>query len=70
MRGVSFPDMVEYLAQAVLMGKYNQPFSELDNIPLKTAMFLLRLSEAEGKYQESEMKKSESRMKNRGRRLG
>ena len=63
MRGVTFSDTAEYLAQAVLMGKYNQPFSELENIPLRTALFLLRLSEAEGKYQESEMKKNESKIK-------
>jgi len=65
MRGVSFSDTREYLAQAVLMEKYNQPFSEIKNIPLKTAMFLLRLSEAEGQYQESEIKKRTAQMKSK-----
>ena len=67
MRGVSFRDTNLYLAQSVLMSKYNQQYSEIENIPLKTVMFLLHLANAEGQYQESEMKKAQAKIKNKGR---
>ena len=67
MRGVSFNDTNLYLAQSVLMSKYNQQYSEIENIPVKTVMFLLCLAEAEGQYQESEMKKAQAKIKNKRR---
>ena len=67
MRGVSFRDTDVYLAQSVLMSKYNQQYSEIENMPLKTVLFLLNLAYAEGQYQETEMKKTQAKIKNKGR---
>ena len=63
MRGSSYRETDLYVVQAVLMAKYNQPYSEIKNIPLKTALFLLNLVGAEEAYQKSEMKKAKQNMK-------
>ena len=63
MRGVSFRDTELYLAQSVLMSKYNQQYSEIADIPLEMVLFLLHMAEAEGKYQESEIKKAKQNIK-------
>lgn len=65
MRGVSFNDTNLYLAQSVLMSKYNQQYSEIANIPLNTVLFLLHLAVAEGEHQKSENKKMKNKMKKR-----
>lgn len=49
------------------MGRYNQPYSEIENIPLKTSLFLLRLAEAEDQY--TKQKIEQAKMKNKGRKL-
>ena len=49
------------------MSRYNQPYSELENIPLKTAIFLIRLAEAEDKYTKQKIKQSKN--KGKGRRI-
>ena len=67
MRGISFSDTNLYLAQSILMSRYNQQYSEIDNIPSKTVLFLLNLAENEDLYQQAEMKKAKARMKNKGR---
>ena len=66
MRGVSFRDMDLYVAQSILMSKYNQQYSEIKDIPLKMVLFLLNLASAEDKYQEAEMKKAQAKMKSKG----
>ena len=65
MRGVSFRDMDSYLARSVLMSKYNQQYSEIDNMSFKMVLFLLHLAEAEGQFEKSEMKKAKGKMKRR-----
>jgi len=57
MRGVHFQDINHHLIDAVLMSRYKQPYSEIDNIPTETVIFLIRLIEAETEYEEAEMKK-------------
>lgn len=49
------------------MARYNQPYSEIKNIPLKTAQFLLRLAEAEDQYIKQKME--QAKMKNKGRKI-
>jgi hypothetical protein len=45
------------------MGRYNQPYSEIKDMPIKTVLFLLRLAEAEEFLQKKEMEK----LKNKSR---
>ncbi len=47
------------------MSKYNQPYSEINEIPTETVMFLLRMAEAEADYQKAEMDKLKNK---KGRR--
>lgn len=54
------------VAQSVLMSKYNQQYSEIKDIPLKTVLFLLHLASAEGEYEKAEAKKLKSKIKSRG----
>lgn len=49
------------------MGRYNQPYSEIEKMPYKTVMFLLRLTEAEDKYQKQKIE--QAKKKNKGRKL-
>ena len=57
MRGVNFLDTAPMVVDGMLMSKYNQLYSEIDNIPTKTVIFLMRLAEAEDAHQEAQMKK-------------
>ena len=66
MRGIDFRDISHLMVDAVLMSEFNQPYSEIDNIPTETVIFLLRLAEAKGDYHEAEVKKMKG--KNKGRR--
>lgn len=66
-RGRGYRDTDLYVAQSILMSKYNQQYSEIDNIPLKTVLFLLNLTNSERQYEEAEMKKAKAKMKNKGR---
>lgn len=63
MRGRPFSDTNDYITEAILMARYNQPYSEIKDMPLRTILFMLRLAEAEDFYQKKEMEK----MKNKGR---
>lgn len=65
MRGRPFSDTNRYIAEATLMARYNQPYSEIKDMPLKTIMFMLRLAEAEDFYQKKEMEKLKSKSKGR-----
>lgn len=67
MRGRNFPDTVLDTVYATLMARYNQPYSEIENIPLKTSLFLLRLAEAEDQY--IKQKVEQAKMKNKGRKI-
>lgn len=46
-----------------MMARYNQPYSEIENMSMKTILFMLRLAEAEDLYQKKEMEK----LKNKGK---
>lgn len=61
MRGVHFLELNPLMIDSVLMSKYNQPYSELDEIPTKTVILLLRLAEAESDYIEAEIKKGKGK---------
>lgn len=61
MRGAKFLDIGPHIIDATLMSKYNQPYSEIDEIPTETVIFLLRLAEAQAGYEESEIKKAKGR---------
>jgi hypothetical protein len=50
------------------MSRYNQQYSEIKDMPLKTILFMLRLAEAEDFYQKKEMEKMKN--KGKGRSLG
>lgn len=63
MRGVHFQDINHHLVDAILMSRYNQPYSEIDDIPTETVIFLMRLIEAENDYEESEIKKIKNKNK-------
>lgn len=63
MRGVKVLDTNPYLVDAILMSRYNQSYSEIENMPTELVLFLIRLLEAETKYEESEMKKIKGRQK-------
>ena len=63
MRGRPFSDTNRYIAEAVLMSRYNQPYSEIENMSTKTILFMLKLAEAEDFYQKKEMEK----LKNKGK---
>lgn len=67
MRGRNYPDTILETTYAILMARYNQPYSEIKDIPLKTAMFFLRLAEAEDQYTEQKIK--QAKMKNKGRKI-
>lgn len=45
------------------MAKYNQPYSEIKNIPIQTLLFLIRLSEAEDMKMKIDMEKAKSKIK-------
>lgn len=45
------------------MARYHQPYSEIEKIPLRTLIFMMRLAEAEDKYAEDMMKKNKIKMK-------
>jgi len=60
-RGVKVLDTNPYLVDAILMSRYNQPYSEIENMPTELVLFLIRLIEAESKFEESEMKKIKSK---------
>lgn len=40
------------------MARYHQPYSEIEKIPLRTLLFMMRLAEAEDKYAKDMMKKN------------
>lgn len=63
MRGINFLDVNHHVIDSVLMSKYNQPYSEIAEIPLESVIFLMRLAEAEGDFQESEMKKMKAKQR-------
>ena len=65
MRGRPFSDTNRYIAEAVLMSRYNQPYSEIKDMSTKTVMFMLKLAEAEDFYQQKEIDKMKSRGKGR-----
>jgi len=41
-----------------MMARYNQPYSEVKDMPLKTVLFLLRLAEAEDMKIKADMDKA------------
>lgn len=45
------------------MNKYHQPYSEIKDMPLKTIMFLIRLTEAENRKQKADMDKQKAKTK-------
>jgi len=49
------------------MARYNQPYSEIKNLPYKTVLFLLRLIEAEDQY--TEQKIEQAKAKNKGKKI-
>jgi hypothetical protein len=61
MRGAKFLDINHHVIDAVLMSKYKQAYSAIDDIPTETVIFLLRFLEAQGDYQEAEMKKLQAK---------
>jgi len=48
---------------ATLMEKYNQPYSEIINMPINDAIFFVELASAEYKKESTEIKKMEKNMK-------
>jgi len=52
------------MIDAILMSRYNQPYSEIDEMPTEEVIFLLRLIEAEEAFEKAEMKK----LKKKGKR--
>lgn len=52
-----------YYNIAVLMGKYNQQYSEIRKIPTKVIIYLLALAEAESNKIKSDMKDLENKGK-------
>lgn len=63
MRGGSYSDTALLVAQSILMSKYNQQYSEIKDIPMKTVIFLLQLYNAEAEYEAAESKKLMSKIK-------
>jgi len=62
-KGVSFPETNRLVAEAGIMARYHQPYSEIEKIPLRTLLFMMRLAEAEDKYSQDMMKKNKMKMK-------
>lgn len=67
MRGRPFSETDRHVAESILMSRYNQSYSEIKDIPIKTILFILRLAEAEDLYQKKEMEKLKN--KGKGRKL-
>ena len=65
MRGINFPDTNRYVAESLLMKRYNQPYSEIKDMPLKTILFLIRLAEAEDMKTKADMDKAKAKIKKR-----
>jgi hypothetical protein len=45
------------MIEAIMMSRYNQQFSELQNIPLRNMMFYVELYQAENQYIEQEQER-------------
>ena len=58
MRGKNYEVLNESVAKAMLMSRYHQPYSEIEKMPLRTVLFLLRLAEAEDAKMKADMKKN------------
>lgn len=58
MRGGIIPELSSLVTQAVLMREYHQQYSELDDMPIETVIFLLRLLENQKIYEEQQIKKN------------
>lgn len=68
MRGAKFLDISHHIIDAILMREYHQPYSEIENIPTESVIFLLRFIEAKAMYEEAELKKAKQQsQKGRGK---
>lgn len=56
-------DVVGMVAEATLMARYNQPYSEIRKMPMKKILFYLALGEAEDIYTQQQMEKQQSKYK-------
>lgn len=63
MRGGVFPELSEDYIKAVLMSRYNQQYSELDDMSYKTVVFLLRLAENEDIYIKQKINQAKAKSK-------
>lgn len=63
MRGIAKPSVSDSIVEAVLMARYNQPYSEIQNIPLLKCMFFVRLAEAEDEYTKQKIEKQQKESK-------
>jgi len=64
-------DYAPHVAKSIMMSRYNQPYSEIKDIPYSDLLFFLRLVEAEDQYTKNEMDKQKAetnKMKNKMRR--
>ncbi len=68
MRGIPVPELSTITTKAILMEVYHIPYSELEDIPIKDAFFLLSLYESKEKFKEQKMKQEQAKIKSRGRR--
>jgi len=65
---------IEYtrqVADSIMMSRYNQPYSEIKDIPYTDLLFFLRLVEAEDQFTQNEMDEQKvkmNRLKNKMRR--
>jgi hypothetical protein len=56
-RGSQELDVNVEMIEAIMMSRYNQQFSELQNIPLRNMMFYVELYQAENQYIEQEQER-------------
>lgn len=68
MRGIPYPELSPMLTKAILMEVYHQRYEDIDNIPVKDAMFLLHYYDAREEYRNQLIKKEEEKLKRRSRR--
>lgn len=70
MRGSDAGAYTDQMIEAILMSRYNQQYSEIQEMPLSKILFFIRLAEAEDQLekQEAEKQKAEMRKKSRFRR--
>ena len=63
MRGSPADEYTDEMIEAILMSRYNQSFSEIQEMPLTKIMFFIRLAEAEDEYEKQELRKQQAKSK-------